>query len=150
MSVFIAPGHGPLPAAALRRGGGRYGIRRRGFDVVCSISHGGGPLSRLPTAHFSLLFASLRLCTRFCIRLFLFVFFFCSRKGRGVGRGVKAGCVTVGEVDASDPDRLPPATADFLGVCMPHARCAPGFVNKLRDTTGREEVVAAWCRHLTA
>lgn len=105
------------------------------------------PAFRPPTFHFCLLLSdSVR---AFAFACFCF-FFFCSRKGRGVGRGVKAGCVTVGEVDASDPDRLPPATADFLGVCMPRARCAPGFVNKLRDTTGREEVVAAWCRHLTA
>lgn len=124
------------------------------FDVVCSISHGGGggPLSRLPGLRLSSLqtpascFHFLSLSVRLYVRAPAFglsFFFFLREEGSLRGQaGVKRGrhsrvayYVTGSEVDASDPDRLLQPRISCAYVChtpvFPFS--PPGFVNKLRE-----------------
>lgn len=90
------------------------------------------PAFRPPASHFcSLLSGSVRASAFSC-----FCFFSLLEEGSRGREGVKAGCVTVGEVGASDLDRLLPPRISWAYVC--HARVAlPRFVNKLRDNRKR-------------
>lgn len=90
------------------------------------------PAFRPPASHFCLLLSgSVRASAFSC-----FCFFSLLEEGSRGREGVKAGCVTVGEVGASDLDRLLPPRISWAYVC--HARVAlPRFVNKLQPEERR-------------